>query len=97
MWKRYTAGAYTLDCELLLPVSGTVSVTGYTETTHYTIDYTTPSGILTMLGSPSPAAPTAFTCEYDLLCRFGSDDLGFAINDIALVESQPIEIVEEPL
>ncbi len=96
MQKRYTVGAYTVDCDILCPVSGSIAVPGYTETTHYTVDYTTATGVLTMLGSPSPAAPASWTGEYDLHCRFENDDIPFMINDPGLIETQPIGIIEEP-
>lgn len=95
MWKRYTTDAYTVDVPIYLPVSGTIAVTGYTESTHYTIDYTTPAGVVTMLGSPSPAAPTAWSGQFDIHARFENDELPITIEDAGLHVTGQIVIVEE--
>ena len=94
MWKRYTSGSYTKDIPVLLPVTGTITVTGYTETTHYTIDYTQPLGIVTMLGSPSPTAPTTWSGQYDIHAIFERDDLPMVIEEGGVFTSQVV-IMEE--
>jgi uncharacterized protein (TIGR02217 family) len=108
MVKRYsvtalTAGSptvlYTYDVDILLPVSGTIVVTGKTENTDYSIDYTAASGVLTLLGSPTGSAPVSWSGEYDVHARFDVDELQFTAQDrgedgiIALANNVPI--VEE--
>ena len=105
MVKRYTVEAitagspsvlYTRDNEILLPKSGTIAVTGMTENTHYSIDYTTAGGVLTLLGSPTGAAPTSWSGEYDVHARFDIDELAFTVVDkgedgiIAMANNVPI-------
>ena len=108
MWKRHTVAGvaligspltpqtYTKDILVLLPVEGTVVIPGFTETTHYTIDYTTPSGIVTIVGSPGDT-PSSWTGEYDVLVRFENDELMYSADTPDLLMSQAINIVEEPL
>jgi uncharacterized protein (TIGR02217 family) len=97
MWKRYTAGSYTKDIPVLLPVSGSIVINGgaLIATTHYTIDYTTPSGVVTLVGSPTPATPTSWTGEYDIHARFERDDLPVSIDDEELYAAEQVTIIEE--
>jgi uncharacterized protein (TIGR02217 family) len=70
--KRYTFGAQTQDREIYKPVAGTILIadggTLKTETTHYTIDYTT--GIVSLLFTPSGAL--TWGGEFDIPVRFDS-------------------------
>jgi uncharacterized protein (TIGR02217 family) len=70
--KRYAAGAQTQDREITKPVSGTLLVadggTLKTETTHYTVDYTT--GRVTLSFTPSGAM--TWGGEFDIPVRFDS-------------------------
>ena len=96
MWKRYTYGAFTKDILILLPVSGTISVNGgaMVEGSHYTIDYTSPLGVLTLIGSPL-STPSTWSGQYDVLSRFDSDELPLSIEDIGFYLAQQIALVEE--
>jgi uncharacterized protein (TIGR02217 family) len=70
--KRYTAGAQTRDRSIKKPVSGTILIEDdgvlKTETTHYTIDYTT--GIVTLLFTPTSTGDLAWGGEFDCAVRF---------------------------
>lgn len=103
--KRYSVEAltqgsptviYTKDIDVVLPVQGTLSVTGLTENTHYTLDYTTPSGVLTAVGSPTPSFST-WSGEYDVLARFDQDELQFTAEDAGLFLAESITVTEERL
>ena len=92
MYKRWTFGAYTHDQIIILPVSGTVTVSGGGS---YSISYTT--GVIT---KSSGADPTDFVCQFDKLCRFDIDELQYTIVDKSgelLVQWVGIPIVEIPL
>lgn len=97
MWKRFTAGAYTKDIPVYLPVDGTIVVNGgaLIQTTHWTLNYTTPSGVLNTVGSP-PATPVSWTGEYDIHVRFEEDDLMVTIEDEEWFIAKQITMVEEP-
>ena len=96
MWKRYTSGSFTKDIPVLLPVSGTISVNGgsLVENTHYTLDYTTPSGVLNTIGSP-PVTPSTWSGQYDIHARFESDDMPITKDDIGYYIANQITIIEE--
>jgi len=70
--KRYAAGSQTQDRPIKKPVSGTILIadggTLKTETTDYTIDYTT--GIVTMLYTPAGAM--TWGGQFDVPVRFDS-------------------------
>lgn len=70
--KRYAAGSQTQDREIVKPVSGTILIadagTLKTETTHYTVDYTT--GRVTLLYTPVGAL--TWGGEFDVPVRFDS-------------------------
>lgn len=65
LWKRYTSGAQTYDRKIVKPVLGSVAVTGGGS---YSVDSTT--GIVT---HNSGGAPTGWTGEFDVPCRFDTD------------------------
>lgn len=97
--KAYVSGAFTHYRTILLPVSGTllVSVAGVTktETTHYTVDYTT--GIITFTAGNIPTAGQLVKAGFDFHCkvRYDSNDLNTVIEayrsgsipSIALIET----------
>ena len=85
---------YTKDIDIVLPKEDTITITGLTEGVHWTTDYSTPSGIVTAIGSPTPTFST-WSGEYDVLARFEADDLMFVAEDIGLFMSQAIAIIEE--
>lgn len=70
--KRYAAGAQTKDRSIRKPVTGTILIadddTVKTETTDYTIDYTT--GIVTLLFSPVSTGDLTWGGEFDVPVRF---------------------------
>lgn len=93
--KAYTVGAVTQTLNITKPVSGTVliavnSVTK-TETTHYTIDYST--GIVTFITAPGNTLVVTAGYEYDLECRFNTDSISASIDDYNIYSSS-IPIVE---
>ena len=108
--KRYSIGSvgevspnvtYTKDIDILLPVEGTLVIDGLTEGTHWTTDYSTPSGIITAIGSPTPSF-SSWTGEYDVLSRFENDELMLQVedkveDDALYFETQSITITEERL
>lgn len=75
--KKYTHGAYTYTRRILKPVSGTLLVyvnsVLKTETTDYTVDYTT--GEITFLAAPTSTHPITVTCEFDVPVRFDTDNI----------------------
>lgn len=75
--KNYTAGSNTYIRYLTKPVSGTVLISvdtvTKTETTDYTVDYTT--GIVTFVTAPAAAAVVKGGCEFDVPVRFDTDAL----------------------
>jgi uncharacterized protein (TIGR02217 family) len=87
---------YTKDVYIRCPVDGTLVISGLTEDTHYTVDYS--NGIVTTLGSPTVSF-SSFTCEFDLKCRFEQDELMFQAldsgDDGVIFETQTITIIEE--
>src|SRR5574343_1001294 len=70
--KRYTAGAQSQDRDIRKPVQSTILIadagTLKTETTHYTVDYST--GIVTLLFAPAGAL--TWGGEFDIPVRFDS-------------------------
>ena len=85
-----------------LPVSGTVeiSVAGVlkTETTHYTVDYST--GLVTFTGGNVPAVGQAITAsfEFDVPVRFAEDTLkvSMTMDDFGDIPSIPLlEVLSE--
>lgn len=70
--KRYVAGSQTRDRRIRKPVENTIQIsddgTLKTETTHYTIDYTT--GIVTLLFTPVSTGDLTWGGEFDVPVRF---------------------------
>ncbi|MBX9636510.1 MAG: DUF2460 domain-containing protein [Nitrosomonas sp.] len=93
--KAYTVGSITQTLNITKPVSGTVLIavngTLKTETTHYTIDYST--GIVTFLTAPGNTLAVTAGYEYDLECRFNTDSLSASIDDYNIYSSS-IPIIE---
>ena len=91
MYKRYTFGSSTKDRKILFPVPGTVSVSGGGV---YTINYVT--GVITRT---SGAAPSGFSCEFDVKCRMATDVSEFIIRARAggdlLLGNEGITLMEE--
>lgn len=98
--KKYTKGSETLTRTIKKPVSGTVLIKKdgvlQTETTHYTVNYTT--GIVTFISPPANGHVITAGFQFDVPVRFDTDDLGgvqlllytTSGADIASLESIPL-------
>jgi len=88
MTKTYTVGTTTYVQNILKPVNGATTPTG---SGTYTTDSTT--GIITVV---SGAAPTGWTGQYDVPCRFAGDvpDLGLDESSGALLNWKQLKIIE---
>jgi uncharacterized protein (TIGR02217 family) len=86
--KTYTTGSTTYVQNIVKPVVGQFTVVG---SGVYTVDTTT--GIITV---SSGAAPTGWTGQYDIPCRFAEDvpDLGLDESSGALLNWQQLKIIE---
>ncbi len=73
MRKRWTTQGITADNKVVLPVSGTIAISGGGT---YSVSYTT--GIVTKTGG---ADPTGWTGQFDKLCRFDIDKLDRTFQD----------------
>jgi len=75
--KKYISGTFETERAIYKPVAGTVliAVDGVlqTESTNYTIDYTT--GIVTFISPPAGAASLTWGGEFDVPVRFESDEI----------------------
>lgn len=96
--KTYSDAADSYVRTINKPVSGTVkiAVDGVlkTETTHYTIDYTT--GVVTFTVGNAPGSGAAVTAgyEFDVPCRFDTDKMLPQIEDYNVHTWGQIPIVE---
>lgn len=77
--KTYVTGSYTYTRRIYKPVSGSISAVtvggvAQTETTHFTVNYTT--GMITFLSPPAGAAAIVIgAAEFDVPVRFDTDEL----------------------
>lgn len=85
MYRRYTTSGTNHDRKITKPVSGTVQVTGGTGVS---VDYTT--GIVTV----SSGTPTAWTGEFDVPCRFDTDQMKVSIEHYNAFTWGQIPVVE---
>lgn len=73
--KRYVYGAYSFSRPITKPVEGTVEIAlngvAQTESTHFTVDYTT--GIVTFVVAPSASVDITAGFEFDVPVRFGTE------------------------
>jgi len=94
LFKRYSSGGVNYDRIISKPVDGTllvyVDAVLQTETTDYTVDYTT--GIITFVSAPGAALSVNVTCEFDVPVRFDTDriDLQLDWEDAGIFPSIPI-------
>jgi uncharacterized protein (TIGR02217 family) len=99
MFARYTSSSYSKDIPIYLPTQGTLNVyrssTLLTESAVWSTDYTQPSGIITMLGSPTPAAPTSWTGEYDIEVALEDDEMPLMPDDEELYEIKRLVMGEQ--
>lgn len=93
LYKRYTSAGGTEDQIITLPLNAVIKqgATTLTASVHYTLSATT--GILTVIGSPTPA-PDSWTGEFDVPCRFDTDSIRMVKEDIDFFRTQSIPIVE---
>lgn len=96
--KTYTDTVNSYVRTIQLPVSGTlvVKVAGVTktETTHYTVNYST--GVITFTGGNIPSAAQAVTAtfEFDVPVRFDDDILKIRTGVNEVFNIPPITVVE---
>ena len=86
LYKRYTSGVNTYDRKITKPVSGSVTIAGGGS---YSLNYAT--GIVTHSGG---AAPTGWSGQFDVPCRFDSDELDSVALEANLFEVPQLMIVE---
>lgn len=81
IYKRYSDGGEDYDRTITKPVNGTLLVyldgVLQTETTNYTVDYTT--GIITFTSPPGGSVVVAVICEFDVPVRFDTDNFGITL------------------
>ena len=85
MVKRYTLAASVHDRDIKKPVSGTISITGGSGVS---IDYVT--GIVTV----ASGTPTAWTGQFDVPCRFDTDQMRTSIIAYNLHSWGQIPVIE---
>jgi len=96
--KVYEPGTYEYSRLILRPVTGTllvyVNAVLKTETTHYTVDYTT--GIITFTGGNIPAngLTVAVICEFDIPVRFVQEKLVIRVTWEDAMEVPSIPVIE---
>lgn len=94
--KKYTVGAYTYTRRILKPVNGTLLVyvnsVLKTETTDYTVDYTT--GEITFLAAPTAGHAIVVTCEFDVPVRFDVDEIAPSHAGYNAEEMSSIQLIE---
>lgn len=91
--KRYTADDGTEDRTIYLPRNAVLVQGAHTLTSGVDYSLALLTGIVTVLGSPLPA-PTAWSGEFDIPCRFDVDMLRIAQEDRDFYRSESIPIVE---
>ncbi len=79
--KKYTSGGVTASRNIYHPISGTLLIavdgTLQTETTHYTVNYTT--GVVTFVTAPANNLSVTAGFEFDVAVRFAQEvDMSFA-------------------
>lgn len=96
--KTYTDTVVAVTRTIQLPVSGTLTVyvaaVAKTETTHYTVNYST--GVVTFTGGNIPSAAQAITAtfEFDVPVRFAEDELKIAMERFDLGSIPSIMLTE---
>jgi uncharacterized protein (TIGR02217 family) len=94
--KTYSITGSSYVRNITKPVQGTLQVFKagvlQTETTHYTVDYST--GIVTFLAAPSGGQAITAIYEFDVPVRFDQDDLGITIEAHNVFASGSISLVE---
>jgi uncharacterized protein (TIGR02217 family) len=98
--KKYASGLEVYVRNITLPISGTILIavagTTKTETTHYTINYST--GVVTFTGGNIPALGAAVTWggQFNVMVRFELDDLPISIDSFGTVSVVgPVRLIED--
>lgn len=86
MYRRYTVAGNNSDRKITKPVSGTIIITGGAGVT---LDYLT--GIVTV----TSGTPTAWTGEFDVPCRFDTDQMKVNLTAFNIYTWGNIPVVEE--
>jgi uncharacterized protein (TIGR02217 family) len=99
LYKTYISGGVTRTRRIIKPISGTIAIWKndvlQTETTHYSIDYTT--GIVTFVAAPANGHTLKATGEFYLPVFFGADFFNVPMNDALTALSWPdMPIIEIP-
>jgi uncharacterized protein (TIGR02217 family) len=93
LFKRYAFGAYTHDRVLAKIVDGTVTVwVDDVAITGWSLDYDT--GILTLDAAATTGDSIEAACEFDVPCRFDTDNLDISRDAEAFWQWGSIPIVE---
>lgn len=91
--KKYTQGNTSRTRTISKPVDGTVliAVAGST-TTNFTVNVST--GVVTMTSAPAAGASVTAGFEFDVPCRFDTDELSTSLDDynIGSIDVQVVEI-----
>lgn len=94
--KTYTDSVGTYIRTINKPVSGTVLIadngTLKTETTDYTIDYTT--GLVTFGTAPTNGHTISAGYQFDVPCRFQADSISINLADFVVGNLDPINLIE---
>lgn len=94
--KQYTSGGVTVNRTITKPVSGTISI--YKDTVLQTVvtDYTvsTTTGLVTFNSAPGGSAVITATFEFDVPCRFDTDELALSVETYSLGQWGSIPIIE---
>ena len=91
--KRYVSGSITRERKITKPVSGTIRIwkNGVELTSGWTLDYLT--GIVTFSSAPTNGHVLAWAGEFDVPCRFETDDMDFRIAGLQNGEWQSVSLV----
>jgi uncharacterized protein (TIGR02217 family) len=79
MFKNYSSGANADQRAIRKPVSGTCAFFDNGSTVTPSVDYTT--GLVTFGGAPTSGHTLTWTGQFDVPCRFDTDDLKWSIVD----------------
>lgn len=93
--KRYSYEGETYDRDITLPVDAVLysgsPLSQLTEGMDYTLNDET--GVATF-GSPTVITPSAWSGQFNVRCRFDTDDLKLTIEDLNFFRSQMIPVIE---
>lgn len=94
--KTYTKGTISQVRNIVKPVNGTILIANngslQTETTHYSIDYTT--GIITYVTAPTSGHSLTWGGEFDVPCRFDIDYLDVSLDDLIATSAGNVPVIE---